>query len=81
MERYPDGNQGNSRSNRLMNKKEDFVDKLMNLAFDFPAPEMPDFKCGNQECSIEELDLEQLDYLAAAGQTEIQISNNLAVKQ
>ena len=81
MVRYPDGNRGNSRSNRLMNKKEDFVDKLMNRAFDFPAPEMPDFKCGNQECSIEELDLEQLDYLAAAGQTEIQISNNLAVKQ
>ena len=64
-----------------MSIKETFVDKLMNRAFDFSAPEMPDFKCGNQECSIEELDLEQLDYLAAAGQTEIRISNNLAVKQ
>ena len=63
-----------------MNKKEDFVDKLMNRAFDFPAPEMPDFKCGNQECSIEELDLEQLDYLAAAGQTEILISKKIAEK-
>ena len=64
-----------------MNKKEDFVDKLMNRAFDFPAPEMPDFKCENQDTAIEKLDFEQLDYLAAAGQTEIRISNNLAVKQ
>ena len=80
MERYPDGNQGNSRSNRLMNKKEDFVDKLMNLAFDFPAPEMPDFKFGNQDDSIKELDFEQLDYLTAAGQTEILISRKLAEK-
>ena len=80
MERYPDGNQENSRSNRLMNKKEDFVDKLMNRAFDFPAPEMPDFKCGDQDDSIEELDFEQLDYLAAAGQTEILISKKIAEK-
>ena len=36
-----------------MNKKEDFVDKLMNRAFDLPAPEMPDFKCKNQDTAIE----------------------------
>jgi hypothetical protein len=63
-----------------MNKKEDFVDKLMNRAFDFPTPEMPDFKFGNQDDSIEELDFEQLDYLAAAGQTEIQINKNFTEK-
>ena len=80
MERYPDGNQENSRSNRLMNKKEDFVDKLMNRAFDFPAPEMPDFKCENQDAAIEKLDFEQLDYLVAAGQTEIQINKNFTEK-
>jgi hypothetical protein len=65
---------------QLMAKKENFVDELMNRAFDLPAPEMPDFKCGNQDDSIEELDFEQLDYLAAAGQTEILISKKLAEK-
>ena len=63
-----------------MDKKENFLDKLMSRAFDFSAPEMPDFKCVNQDDSIEELDLEQLDYLAAAGQTEILISKKLAEK-
>ena len=65
-----------------MKEKENFVDELMSRAFDFPAPEMPDFKCGNQDDSdsIEELDFEQLDYLAAAGQTEILISKKLAEK-
>ena len=63
-----------------MNKKEDFVDKLMNRAFDLPAPDMPDFKCKNQDTAIEKLDFEQLDYLVAAGQTEILISRKLAEK-
>ena len=63
-----------------MSQKENFVDKLMNRAFDFPTPEMPDFKCGDQDDSIEELDFEQLDYLAAAGQTEILISKKIAEK-
>ena len=63
-----------------MSRKENFVDELMNRAFDFPAPEMPDFKCGNQNDSIEELDFEQLDYLTAAGQTEILINRKLAEK-
>ena len=63
-----------------MSIKETFVDKLMNRAFDFPAPEMPDFKCENQDTAIEKLDFEQLDYLVAAGQTEILISRKLAEK-
>ena len=65
-----------------MSQKENFVDKLMNRAFDFPTPEMPDFKCGDQDDSdsIEELDFEQLDYLAAAGQTEILISKKICRK-
>jgi hypothetical protein len=63
-----------------MDKKENFLDKLMSRAFDFPAPEMPDLKCVDQDDSIEELDFEQLDYLAAAGQTEILISKNFAEK-
>ena len=65
-----------------MKEKENFVDELMSRAFDFPTPEMPDFKCGDQDDSdsIEELDFEQLDYLAAAGQTEILISKKFAEK-
>ena len=63
-----------------MKEKENFVDELMSRAFDFPAPEMPDFKCGNQDDLIEELEFEQLDYLAAAGQTEIQINKNFTEK-
>lgn len=63
-----------------MYKKENFVDDLMNRAFDFPAPEMPDFKQIKQDNEIEELDFEQLDYLAAAGQTEILISRQLTEK-
>jgi hypothetical protein len=63
-----------------MSIKETFVDKLMNRAFDFPAPEMPDFKCENQDAAVEELDFEQLDYLVAAGQTEIQINKNFTEK-
>ena len=64
-----------------MDKKENFVDDLMTRGFDFPAPEMPDFKYGNQDDPIEELELEQLEYLTAAGQTEIQIGRILAKKQ
>ena len=41
---------------------------------------MPDFKQIKQSDAVEELDLEQLDYLAAAGQTEILISEKLAEK-
>jgi hypothetical protein len=63
-----------------MNKQENFVDHLMNRAFDFPAPEMPGFKDIKQSDGIEELDFEQLDYLAAAGQTEILISRKIAEK-
>ena len=63
-----------------MSIKETFVDKLMNRAFDFPAPEMPDFKCENQDAAIEKLDFEQLDYLVAACQTEIQINKNFTEK-
>ena len=38
-----------------MSIKETFVDKLMNRAFDFPTPEMPDFKCGDQDDSDSEI--------------------------
>jgi hypothetical protein len=65
---------------KTMNRKENFVDELMSRAFDLPAPEMPDFTCGKQDETIEELDLEQLEYLAAAGQTEIRISERTAEK-
>jgi hypothetical protein len=41
---------------------------------------MRDFKCENQDTAIEKLDFEQLDYLVAAGQTEILISRKLAEK-
>lgn len=63
-----------------MVKKENFVDSLMSRVFKFPAPEMPDFQQASQDDAIEELDIEQLDYLAAAGQTEILISKKLAGK-
>ena len=42
-----------------MDKKENFADSLMNKAFNYPAPEMPDFKHITQEDTVEELDLEQ----------------------
>ena len=63
-----------------MDKKENFADSLMNKAFNYPAPEMPDFKHITQEDTVEELDFEQLEYLAAAGQMEILISRKLAEK-
>ena len=54
-----------------MDKKENFTDTLMNKVFNFSAPEMPDFKQIKQGDAVEELDSDQLDYLAAAGQFEI----------
>jgi hypothetical protein len=54
-----------------MDKKEIFADTLMNKVFNFSAPAMPDFKQIKQGDAVEELDSEQLDYLAAAGQIEI----------
>lgn len=54
-----------------MNNKKDFVEDLMNKAFHFPAPEMPDFSRIKEDQKIMELDLEQLEYLNAAGKLEI----------
>ena len=64
-----------------MYRKETFADKLMNRAFDLPAPEITDFNQLEQENSVVELVFEQLDDLAAAGQTEILISKQFAEKR
>ena len=63
-----------------MDKKENFADNLMNKVFNFSAPEMLDFKQIKQSDAIEELDSEQLDYLAAAGQIEILINQKTTGK-
>ena len=63
-----------------MDKKENIADTLMNKVFNFSAPAMPDFKEIKQTDSIGELDSEQLDYLAAAGQIEILINTKAAGK-
>ena len=63
-----------------MDKKENFTNVLMNKAFNFSAPSMPDFEQIKQDDTIEELDSEQLDYLAAAGQIEILINKKTAGK-
>ena len=63
-----------------MDKNENFADTLMNKVFNFSAPAMPDFEQLKQDDAIEELDSEQLDYLAAAGQIEILINRNSAGK-
>jgi hypothetical protein len=63
-----------------MDKIEDFVDTLMNKVFNFPAPPLPNFKEIKPVAVVEELDLEQLDYLAAAGQIEILINQKTAKK-
>jgi hypothetical protein len=63
-----------------MDKKEIFADTLMNKVFNFSAPAMPDFKQIKQDDTVEELDSEQLDYLAAAGQIEISINRKTAKK-
>jgi hypothetical protein len=63
-----------------MDKKENFTDTLMNKVFNFPAPEMPDFKQIKQSDAVEELDSEQLDYLAAAGQIEILMNQKIVRK-
>lgn len=56
-----------------MNKKTDFVDELMNKAFDLEAPEIPDFAQCEENNDVMELNFEQLDYLAAAGAAEIRL--------
>ena len=61
-----------------MDKKENFADTLMNKFFNFSAPAMPDFKQIKRDDAVEELDSEQLDYLAAAGQIEILINTKNA---
>ena len=53
-----------------MDKNEN-LDTLMNKVFNFPPPEMPDFKQIKQDDMVEELDPEELERLAAAGQIEI----------
>ena len=63
-----------------MDKKENFADVLMNKAFSFSAPAMPDFKQIKQDDAVEELDSTQLDDLAAAGQIEILINRKTAGK-
>ena len=63
-----------------MDKKENFADVLMNKVFNFSAPAMPDFEQIKQDDAVEELDSEQLDYLAAAGQIEILIYQKNAGK-
>ena len=63
-----------------MDKKENFTNALMNKVFNFSAPSMPDFEQIKQDDTIEELDSEQLDYLAAAGQIEILINKKTAGK-
>lgn len=57
----------------MMNEKKDFVDELMDKAFDLDAPEMPDFAQIKEEDEVMELDFEQLDYLNAAGAMELQL--------
>lgn len=54
-----------------MNEKENFVDELMNKAFDLEAPGMPDFAQIKENSEVTELDFEQLDYLNAASAMEI----------
>ena len=61
-----------------MDKKENFADTLMNKVFNFSAPAMPEFQQIKQDDTVEELDSEQLDYLAAAGQIEILINRKTA---
>lgn len=56
-----------------MSNKENFVDDLMNKAFDLSAPEMPDFAGLDENDEVMELDFEQLEYLNAAGAMEIQL--------
>ena len=63
-----------------MDNKENFADTLMNKVFNFSAPAMPDFKQIKQSDAVEELDSEQLDYLAAAGQIEILMNQKTAGK-
>ena len=63
-----------------MDKKETFADRLMNKVFNFSAPAMPDFEQIKQDDTVEELDSEQLDYLAAAGQVEIWINQKTSGK-
>lgn len=45
----------------------DFVDQLMNRAFNFKAPPMPNFKKMTRDTEVVELDFNQLSYLNAAG--------------
>ena len=61
-----------------MDKNENFADVLMNKVFNFSAPAMPVFEQMKQDDAVEELDSEQLDYLAAAGQIEILINQKNA---
>lgn len=66
--------QPNIQGEDIMNEKENFVDDLMNKAFNLEAPEMPDFAQIKEDSEVTELDFEQLDYLNAAGAMEITIT-------
>lgn len=54
-----------------MNTEKNFIDDLMNKAFNFKAPEMPFFSQIKENHEITELDFEQLEYLNAAGKMEL----------
>lgn len=60
-----------------MSTEKDFVDDLMKEAFNFKAPEMPDFSQIEEDQTIMELDFEQLEYLNAAGKMEILAEQSL----
>lgn len=60
-----------------MSTEKNFVDDLMTKAFNFKAPEMPDFSQIKEDQEIRELDFEQLEYLNAAGKLEILAAQSL----